>query len=183
MDCRRTMMLSFLILGWRTRNGAMCKTRDVAASLVIWLTALTVPVQALPALSCGCTTSNKSCCANGEQATSSCCSATNAGKRTCCCTRKRATISCCRKAKLGAKNTVCKCGSACRCRQGSEHQQAMPPVENENATQELVSLSLSTVSPATLYRPVVSRQHDDAFPHFVCVSALDRCAVLCRFAL
>jgi len=92
----------------------MWTTRDIAARTLIWLAALAIPVQSLPAASCGCAIGLES----GDQADCRCPEERDAGPI--CCASQARRPSCCSKKSSGPCRctgaAVCRCGqdSACR---------------------------------------------------------------------
>ena len=154
-------------------------TRDIVARTLIWLAAIAVPVQGLPAASCGCA-SDKTSCKAGDAC---CCSAEIVRRGRCCCTTRQVGTahSCCSKA-AGGQESACKCGLNCQCGKPKQPKPATPPVEN-NRTEKVASNSFTTVSVAIVYRPETTRRRDGRCAHVDVVTALDRCTSLCRFTL
>ena len=173
---------------FRPRNRAeskglllMSMTRNITARTLIWLTAILVPVQGLPAASCGCT-GGKRCCEE-EQSQSCCCSAEKVWEGTCCCARLRAEASqsCCCKSHCGQESS-CTCGINCQCGKTKQQEPATPPAEN-NQAEKVASDSLTTSCVATVYQPQTTQQRQDTSAALDAIASLDRCASLCRFTL
>lgn len=88
-------------------------TNNVAARTIIWLTAVTVPVQSLPAASCGCR-GGKGSWQEVEQSKGCCCAtSSSAAQHSCCQERSSGPCRC-----TGAK--VCRCGDTSPCRQKTQ---------------------------------------------------------------
>jgi hypothetical protein len=192
-------------------------TRDTIARMLVWVTALTVPVQGLPAASCGCASSKTGC--HKEEQSDACCPAGGrkavgnarhgycqrqshepcrcTGAKVCRCgesSRCRNETKCC-----GASNATiegyhgwsvsvasapgrCTCGLNCQCGTTSQQEPATPPVQ-KNPTDKVASDWLTTLSVAAVCRPQSTRRQVDARSFARAVTALDRCASLCRFAI
>ncbi len=194
-------------------------TKRIAARTLIWLAAVTVPVQGLPAAACGCT-SGRSCCQKDEKSGSCCCAAKShaSGKPQHSCCQQRSADRCrCTGAKVGrcgesspcrkqsrsccaervatgtrcaANNSdtfgvlACKCGVNCQCGTSKEPREPVaPPVENNNPTEKMASDSGSIARDATAHAPQITQRHADACVEADALTALDRCASLCRFTL
>ena len=88
-------------------------TQHIAARTFVWLAALTIPVQGMPSVACGCT-SGMQCSVEVEQSQGCCCASSPSGTDTTpasCCSQQ--TVGPCRC--TGAK--VCRCGEASPCHQ------------------------------------------------------------------
>jgi hypothetical protein len=184
-------------------------TRHIAARSLVWLAAVTVPMQGLPAASCGCT-SGKICCQQDGQSTDCCCSrspdASGPTSRKCCCCQQGTTGACactgakicrcnadspCRKSpektcccqSSSAGDSVCKCGPNCQCRQTKPPQPATPPVQTNNSTVKALSQSSSPAGVATIYEAQVPQRHNDVPLEADALTALDHCVLLSRFTL
>ncbi len=88
----------------------MWTTRNIAARTLIWLAALAIPVQSLPAASCGCVSGLES----GDQADCRCSEERDAGPTGCASQASRP--SCCSKKSSGP----CRCTGAAICRCGND---------------------------------------------------------------
>lgn len=157
-------------------------TKHIAARTLIWLVAIAVPVQGLPAASCGCPRSI-SCCQKTGQSKVCCCSAEQVRAGRCCCTQRTGKVvqsSCC-KAQCWA-NSSCRCGVNCRCGETEPPSPAALPVEN-SPTRNSVSDAVSTISVTAGYQPQLSRRPNDTSAETGLFTALDRCVSLCRFTL
>ncbi len=153
--------------------------RDITARTLIWLAAIAVPIQGLPAASCGCASGKTSCKAAGAR----CCS-TEKVREGCCCGAhwQVGTVpSCCGKAPSG-HDSPCKCGFNCQCRKGKLPKPATPPVA-ENQTEKMADDSVSTVSVAIVYVSQTTPRRADPFVDADVLTVRDRCASLCRFML
>jgi hypothetical protein len=155
--------------------------KALVARTLIWLAAIAVPAQWLPAASCGCASSNNCCQKDGQS--KCCCSPEKVKQGRCCCTRGRtaAANSCCGKTERD-KVSSCTCGDNCMCGKTETPKPIIPPTESNSAV-KVAGDSLSLVSLATVYEPQVSSRHNDkAFDagHF---AALELCISLCRFTL
>ena len=162
-----------LLLMWITRN--------ITARTLIWLAAVTVPVQGLPAPSCGCT-GGEACCKQ-QHVRGCCCSARKVRERCCCCASLQAGAgsSCCSEAESG-QDSSCNCGLDCQCGKATQQEPATPPVE-DNQTEKVVGDSLTTTTRATFGQPQTTRRREYESAGVVAVTALDRCTSLCRFTL
>ena len=152
-----------------------------AARTLIWLAAMTLPVQGLSAVPSGCT--SRSCCQKNEPS-AGCCAVEKVVEGHRCCNDKRATPakSCCTGKSCCPCGSHCTCGPYCECGKAKRPMPATPPVENkrpEQVTNDLVS----TGSIATVYQPQVTYPCDDASSESGHLAALDRCISLCRFML
>lgn len=156
-------------------------TRNFTARTLIWLAAIAVPVQSLPAATCGCE-SNQSCCGN-KQSKTCCCLAERVQQGRCCCTTGRGDTahSCCSKANA-EQDSPCKCGLNCQCRKSKQPTPAAPTPE-DNTTQKVASNSTSIVSLVSVYQPQVSKRHNDVAFDAGSLAALELCISLCRFTL
>ena len=156
----------------------MWTTRHVAARTLLWLAAMTVPLQGLAATSCGC-----GGVGGNAESPQGCCSVDDANHKTCCCAQKRsATHSCCQPAD-NQQSSGCTCDVNCSCRNQSPRTPATPPVENETPTDKIASESLAA-NPVTIVCIHSDTRRLDAAPsHALALDALDRCVSLCRFTL
>jgi hypothetical protein len=173
----------------------MWTTNSIAARTLIWLAAITIPVQGMPSRSCGCARS-KICCQKDGRSKGCCCSAEKVREGRCCCADKQATStgSCCsasrHKAALrsccctarGGQDSTCNCGSNCQCGTNQQPRPATPPVEN-NTAEKMASDSIATVSVATVYQPQTTQRHNHTSTAADALAALDRCVSFCRFTL
>ena len=161
----------------------MWTTKYIAVRSLIWLAALAVPIQGLPAADCGCASSKK-CCQGYEQSAGCCCSEVKVREGRCCCSGKRvvAERSCCCQVGITPDSSGCNCGSNCPCDQEHQPEPATPPVENE-PSQKVVGEMASAISAPTTYQPDRPQSQHDASLEADFHSSLDRCACLCRFTL
>jgi len=189
----------------------MWMTKHIIGRTLVWLAAVTIPVQGLPAAQCGCSSSGQTleeanekssaCCAGNLIATNRpeayCCSQPIAGR--CPCTgaevcRCGETSSycqqrpaCCSVGDASGSScqcgTGCQCGDNCQCNQDSvPAQPAIPPVEN-SSTERILTNSAATASCGIVYLPSATRQHLDLHAGANALTALDCCVALCRFTL
>ena len=184
----------------------MSMTRNITTRTLIWLTAILVPVQGLPAAACGCA-SGKRCDQKVEQS-SNCCGASSsdaAATHNCCQSQSTGACRCtgakvcrcgensdCKSAESccgtdaccsNEGGSACSCGTNCQC--GSNHmpeKPVAPPVEN-NTAEKVASDSVLTVSLSTVYEPPAARRTPQTSVETDVLAALDRCAALCRFTL
>ena len=181
-------------------------TNNIAARTFIWLAVATIPVQQIPADFCGCP-GDKGSCQQGQRSTGCChgahhapnavafcpqpatgasCSISNGFSRAfgslavqkvrSSCRIGSETGSCC--SSRQAVNPGCQCTASCRCKQSSGPVVPSAPLLEE-LSEELLTDWLSGVS-FTMRLPharsVVGTTRAYA------IGALDRCAILCRFA-
>lgn len=153
----------------------MSITRNIVARTLIWLAALTVPVQGLAAASCGCTGGKAH--SEAKPSTGGGCSTRKASDSPLCCGERRqdAGQSCC-------GNSTCQCGLSCRCGETKQQQPVTPPAE-QNQSEKVANDSLATASIATACPTQTTRRHEDASADANALAALDRCVSLCRFTL
>ncbi len=159
----------------------MSTFRKVAARTLIWLAAMTVPFQSLPASTCGC--SSSMCCSQKDEQSGSCCSTEKArAGHDCCAARKAAPASSCCCQAGGGEDNACKCGANCQCGKTKRPAPVAPPTEN-NTTEKRVDDSVSTISLATAcLARTVQRPDAEIMPQDA-DSALGRCVILSRFIL
>lgn len=188
-------------------------TRGITARTLIWLAAMTVPVQGLPAASCGCATSDQSRCQTVEQSKRCCATTAVTTKHSCCqeqiagpcrctgakvcrcgdknpcrerahaCCTERATTHSCCSSCDTAGESACPCGINCQCGQSKEPSKPAAPPVENNTAEKVASDSVSTVSLATVVQPPIARRTLDSSAMTDALAALDRCATLCRFTL
>lgn len=166
----------------------------VTSRTLIWLTALTAPLQGLPAAAWGCTCRTSFC-----QATQPCdgcqCAANQAPgpcrphhTGACCCTGAK-TLSCCagRGAHTccGAKSSGesgCQCGADCQCRKANRPSPSIPPAEDKVAERAAHHWVPAAVV-GTAQGPPITRRDADASSSPQALTAMTRCSSLCRFML
>jgi len=170
---------------WAASRGSLLMwiTRTIAARTLIWLAAIAIPVQSVPAASCACTGGN-ACYSENEQTQGCCCSAEKVREGRCCCARRKAESrhSCCSNAK-SSHDSGCKCGINCQCGKSQPPQPTAPPVERNSPTEKVVSDGALAVFIAGVVLPEVLPQRIDVSIELGTVTALDRCVSLCRFTL
>ena len=159
------------------------------SKLLIWLTAIAMPLQVGWASDCGCASSPQ-----GEKAVSSspaplgCCCMARASTPACratkttCCKASESRSTCCSRV---AEASGCQCGPSCRCADHHESQPepSAPAPENGRCNSE-ISLAVSNLAATqTLFS-------DDSSNHFVVEleSSFSQpgkqlCVLLCRFTL
>ncbi|MCA9087995.1 MAG: hypothetical protein KDA90_05095 [Planctomycetaceae bacterium] len=141
----------------------MSTTTYIAAKLLIWLAAMSVPVQGMPVGTCGCTTSRTGCSV-GESGEHSCCSSGN---------------SCC------GRGEQCTCGADCQCGK-QQHQKPIAPAPVEDS-QSVEKLLTTTAAAANAVVTISIRHCSAGFPQadyeLNAVAALDRCLSLCRLTI
>ena len=151
---------------------------SIFTRIVIWLMAIAIPVQGVPAASCGCSESciHQSAKSDGQ---SCCCALAKREAGTCCCSRQEAT--CCRQSRENS-GSPCQCGDNCRCGH-PEPSHPFTPVRQESQTERIVQdansfdgMIILPASKTTKCHPLASSQPNAS-------TALDRCAALCRFTL
>ncbi len=146
--------------------------------LLIYLAVLAVPLQGVPAETCGCVGSNFF----GNSESSQCCCATVRDGSGCCSSRQQdSTSSCCGNSK-GGKASPCRCGSNCQCGKSHSPPPATPTTDTHDVEQ-LIHENQSIVAAASvpefpsLLADVASRWQP------LPATALERCTSLCRFTL
>lgn len=173
----------FRLQTWAASKGLplMWIARDITARTLIWLAAISVPMQALPAPRCACIGAKSFC--QEERSQGCCCSAEKVHEGRCCCAGRQGAPahSCCGKARSGP-NLACKCGFNCQCPKTKQSKPATPPVGN-NQTEKMARKSLTTVSLATVDLSQTTQRRKEPSAVADALAALDRCVSLCRFML
>ena len=155
-------------------------TKSIVARTLIWLAVIAAATQAYPELACGCATTNAFARKVGH-AKHCCCATERIREGRCCCARRKATMAhCC--GDSSGQDSACQCGINCRCGNTDSPNDATIPVQN-NTTPKVVSDVVLTISVATTDRPQITRRSNNASVESDAVSALDRCASLCRFTI
>ena len=168
-----------------------------AARMLIWLAAFATPLQGLSPVAGACTrTASLSCCGS-DLVNARRCPCTGAEVCRCgqssssresshsCCSRQNAVSSsgnccCC----ASGRDKTCPCGTNCQCGKSDAPQPpATLPAANANDSERIIASATSSVSFAGSCRPDAAQQHTDVSAETVALRALDRCVVLCRFAL
>jgi hypothetical protein len=148
----------------------------ITARTLIWLSAITVPVQGALAKACCCSRLNSPC--RLEQSAQSDASTERDCGHCCCGKAAQASVSSCCAAPKGCA-AFCQCGMNCQCHRGSQPQPATPPIADSApkcAVGDLVA-ALSERSPqAAQFQAIASGQAET-------MAAGACCAVLCRFTL
>lgn len=153
---------------------------------LIWAVAVAIPLQGIPASSCGCTIPSEAacdstCCHKSQDGGHSCCSTHGAG-HSCCSAKHHQGKTCCCRSKGHCDRRHCTCGVNCPCRQGKQTPPATPPAEQRSLEKVLCSglacnqavVSLASAKPLRL--SIAPAPFDTA-------SGSDRCISLCRFTL
>ena len=143
----------------------MWTSQHLAIRALIWLAAIAVPLQGVPAESCGCANS-KVCCRKDTE--SNCC---------CCRSAANAHEECC------SAHSTCNCGRNCQCGKSTPPQPTVPPVENNSPAEKVVSDGASSVFIADVVLPEIAQSHCGAAIELGTATALDRCVFLCRFTI
>ncbi len=169
----------------------MPNSHHIAAQTLIWLAALTVPVQGVPTASCGCG-NREACCGTIERSACCCCTEARVREGRCCCTGKRLVSvgsPCCVSHRASASSckfcqtaSDCTCEEACQCGTNRQNVPATPPAGN-SVVEKLASDFVSAPAFATACPLQVTRQHDDSSSALDGLAEVDRCASLCRFTL
>lgn len=160
---------------WRTNN-------NIALRTLVWLAALALPVQAIPASSCGCSRGVSGCQAG--QRGQCCCSADTVQQGACCCgrTKTESGPSCCKRA-VTSRDSGCKCGVNCQCGKAQQPPPAAPaPTENspaEKITCEMALAPFATVGSQTIATPSGDTQPLESDAR----TAQEHCVCLCRLTL
>lgn len=150
--------------------------------LVIWLVAITMPVQSLPAESCGCAGCDIDRNAKPEKRYA-CPASPRQEAAGCCCSRQKATseATCCSQTQQ-ASAPHCGCEENCRCRQ-SEPSQPSTPISPESRSVQVAQLGCPANAGVLFQAPQSVPGTLTASPTDIASTALDRCAALCRFTL
>lgn len=150
--------------------------------IVIWLMAITIPVQSLPAASCGCSGWGINLQGNSEGQIC-CCALAKQQAGTCCCLQQQAKSepTCCHQSSEES-GSPCQCGENCRCGQ-SEPLQPFIPASQEHLTEKVAQDAYSSSGNSLLLTPQTAESYPKASATFDASTALDRCATLCRFTL
>jgi len=134
----------------------------IFARLLIWLAALSLPVQTLPAATCGCTENHHSDCFSKSM------------QRGCCASGK----TCCGRGKL------CKCGSECQCGKPQHRDPVTPaPVEDSQTVEKLLADSRISHFLAKMSIRYQDTGVPEASPALNAASALVRCISICQLTL
>ena len=169
----------------RTRSKGlltMWTSEYFSARLLIWLSAVAISVQGLPAESCGCMES-KACCRTVAESKCCCCRSTDEAQGECCSSRRQVTVAdaCCRD-QTGRKSG-CTCGPRCKCEKSKEPQPTAPPNESNRSTEKVASDAAAGACITAVVLPKVPQQQIAVSVEPGTVTALDRCVSLCRFTL
>ncbi len=163
----------------------MCTTKTLTARTLIWLAVFTLPLQAMPATSCGCTGSTGCCQKKTEtEPQSCCCSQQQRRQGSCCCARRQpiSRQSCCGHAR-NEHQSQCNCGADCQCRTPKTPIPATPPVQNNSTEKVQAGLVFAISQMAVIQSKTAARQNADPTAEFFTTCSLGRCISLCRFLL
>lgn len=158
---------------WRTNN-------NIALRTLVWLAALALPVQAIPASSCGCSRGVSGCQAGSRG--QCCCSAETVQQGTCCCgrTKTESGPSCCKRA-VTSRDSGCECGVNCRCGKAQQPPPATTPTEN---TTEMMASDAAIAPFAGLDVQTFATPRGDTKPlESDALTAQEYCVYLCRLTL
>lgn len=145
-------------------------TQHIAARTFVWLAAVTIPMQGLPAATCGCTSIVT--CSHETKPIASCCDSSLVASSKTSAKQGKAGCHC---------GSNCQCGFNCQCgKNNAPAEPAVPPVENRSP-ERVVADSAATASFVTVDLPSTPRQHLERRAGPDALTALDRCATLCRF--
>lgn len=160
----------------------MFTTRPITTRTLNWLAAISILLQGLPAVSCGCTASS-TCGQTSAPSHTCCCSSEDINKGQCCCSRKEAgsAQSCCGGVSSNQDSTS-RDGCNCQCGKTQQNPPATPPTENDQL-EKLVTDSLALTSLATVSQPQTVLRQRVVSSDAIAFAALDRCISLCRFSL
>jgi hypothetical protein len=159
----------------------MWTSKYLAARVLIWLAAIAVPLQGVPAKSCGCVDS-KTCCQKDTESNCCWCRSAEKARGWCCSARRQAAAHACCGDHTGQKSG-CQCGSRCQCGQSKPPQPTAPPVESNTPAEKVVSDGASAAFIADVVLPEVAQSHFGAAIELGTATALDRCVFLCRFTI
>ena len=160
----------------------MYAVRETILKALVWLAALLLPVQALPAASC-------CCAAGGGLSTDAAAQHGQQESKRCCCCRNTSdhdagvrgeARSCCSKAAGAAAHSCCECLHGCSC-QKDHSPPPVPPAPPETRSQgvdQLVELPTPVCLSLGEQEPRPSDERPASF-----TSASERCITLCRFHL
>ncbi len=162
---------------------AMLSIKHIAARSLVWLAAIAIPVQGLPAASCGCTGSSARC-PGKPPCQRCCCSEKKVRDGQCCGTRPEAKPNHC-----GCSNqessygSACKCGVTCQCGKASLPKPTTPPPVQYRIVEKIVSDAVSAISLLATCEPAVVTRDNEACIEFNACTAQEHCVSLCRFTL
>lgn len=160
---------------------------DAAKKMLIWAAAVAIPLQGMPAQSCGCSdrseTVGADTCAHGAHEHGHSCCSTHGGEHSCCSTEHRQSGTCCCCCVKGhCDHQHCTCGINCPCRHGMQTPPATPPVEQRSLDKVLCS-GLAYNSAAVSLPSAKPQQLSVTLSSFDAATGMDRCISLCRFML
>lgn len=156
-------------------------TNNIALRALVWLVALTFPIQALPASSCGCSRGVSGC--QTGQRHQCCCSAETVKQGTCCCARTKTESgpTCCSRA-VTSRDSGCACGINCQCGKAQQPPPATTPTENSPA--EKISSDVAIGPFAAVDFQTFATPRGDTKPlESDALTAQEYCVCLCRLTL
>ncbi len=163
----------------------MWTTKTLTARTLIWLAVFTLPLQATPAPSCGCTGSTGCCQQKTDSETQSCCRSQQQQLQGSCCCARRQSISgqtCCGHARY-PQDSQCNCGVDCQCRTPKAPNPATPPAKDTSTEKVRTDLAFVTIQTSAHQSKSAVRQNADLTAEFRATCSLRRCISLCRFIL
>lgn len=164
---------------------AMWTTKTLTARALIWLAVFTLPLQAVPAPSCGCTGS-RGCCQKKTESESQpcCCSQQQQRQRSCCCARQQSMPgrTCCGRAR-NEQDVQCNCGADCQCRTPKAPIPATLPVQNNSTEKVQADLAFAIFQTSLLQSKTATLQNAEPTAGLFTKCSLNRCISLCRFIL
>lgn len=167
-------------------------SRQIAAKCMLWLAAVLVPMQGLPAAgsTCACSLAAENAAALGDDKnapaaeTSDRCGNRKAGEspaccetRASCCPTKRC---CCHSGAKGCQGS-CPCGASCHCGEPRTPKPPVPPMGSQTIGKALVEAIVAS-SHGSVF-PLETQLPLPCHPVEFCAAdtALSRCILLCRF--
>jgi hypothetical protein len=98
-----------------------------------------------------------------------------------CCSGNATGHECC---SGNACDSGCSCGDNCQCQQNkTPPRPTVPPADNSSPERILMEMAAATSCGVTFHPAVTARQHLATRAGADTLSALDRCATLCRFTV
>ena len=155
----------------------MNPSTHIATRLLIWLAAISAPLQGLSAATCESVGRHAGCQADDVEHGGRPAPTDAAGSCSVCTSNTEPAGCCC------GGGTECRCGADCHCSQQNQPEPAVPPAESGSPLERVVADGVASIPAVASHddKPV-TRTHG-AVSRFNAATALDRCAALCRFAL
>lgn len=175
---------------------------SITAKVLVWLAAISVPAQALPAMACDCGSHSPrraevkpgksgradaapaaKCphCSGGSRPRHSCCGGTAASstQHGSCCGAMGSCCGCC-KGGLGSHGSPCQCST-------NKSTPAPDPLPSDSRTDttksSLSTSSLGGMASVAILAPPAALAHADQQPTFLGSSAPERLSILCRLVI